>query len=538
MQKVLYYLKESSKNKYPDAQYMLGMIYYEGKYINRDINKTIYYLTPLANEGINIKSSNDDINSFVYFVKYSRGCYVNAKLILAKIYYEGKYIARDINIAIHYLTPLANLNCAEAQYTLAMIYYEGKYVYRDMTKVINYLNLSSNQNYVLAQYTLGEIYNEGRYYAHDLDKAIHYWTLAAKKNFIPAQRSLGVLFYDNRERKKEYIKKSIEYLKLAADNGKDSYSEFMLGYVLILHFNNQKEGLPYIKKAADKGNKEAQYMFGLLINDKQIAENFITLAAKKNQADAQFCLSLLYFERSSDKNNLQKGLFWLNKASENDNRKANRLLGYFYHEGKYIARDYVKAIELYKKANIINIPYAPNNLGVIYRYDSKAGKKNINEAIHYFKIAVKNHDIVSEYNLANIYIFEKNNINEAFPLLINSFLHGFYPSLYLLIIALFIKNNFDSLKVNEEIKKDEKLKSISNLIINLFNYEQMYIPMKFNLIYIFLKNNVYVHNCVDEYEVIASTSFDQIHQQIPIEPNKVADINEIFYQGLGNDIIT
>lgn len=56
------------------------MIYYFGKYIEQDINKSIYYLTLAANQN-----------------------FFDAQLKLGTIYYEGKYVKQDINISIQYL---------------------------------------------------------------------------------------------------------------------------------------------------------------------------------------------------------------------------------------------------------------------------------------------------------------------------------------------------------------------------------------------------------------------------------------------------
>ena len=81
---------EILKNQYifnPDAQYILGIIYYEGKYVKRDIDKSIQLLTLAADQN-----------------------YPDAQLFLGYIYFTGKFVTSDISKSIYYFTQAANHN--------------------------------------------------------------------------------------------------------------------------------------------------------------------------------------------------------------------------------------------------------------------------------------------------------------------------------------------------------------------------------------------------------------------------------------------
>ena len=100
------------------------------------------------------------------FISYSLAAnqnHLNAQKSLGGIYYEGKYIERNIDKSIQYLSLAANQNDPDAQFSLGNIYYYGQYIKRDINKSIQYFSLAANQNHPNAQFMLGHIYNEGNY---------------------------------------------------------------------------------------------------------------------------------------------------------------------------------------------------------------------------------------------------------------------------------------------------------------------------------------------------------------------------------------
>lgn len=71
------------------------------------------------------------------------------------VYIEERYYQRNINKSVHYLTLAAEQNQKNAQFILGNIYIEGKYVVRDVDKGIHYLTLAATQNQIDAQFVLG-----------------------------------------------------------------------------------------------------------------------------------------------------------------------------------------------------------------------------------------------------------------------------------------------------------------------------------------------------------------------------------------------
>lgn len=128
---------------------------------------------------------------------------------------------------------------------------------------------------------------------------------------------------------------------------------------------------------------------------------------------------------------------------------ANFILGFLYHERKYVKRDMKLAIQNYKESSSFNNEFSKNNLGIIYKHgnENEGIPKNIGLSIEYFKDAIrKKDDMVSKYNLAHLYFYEgliNENIDKVIELLQESFMQGFDPSLILLCMAFIKKYGYN-----------------------------------------------------------------------------------------------
>ena len=86
-------------------------------------------------------------------------------------------------------------------------------------------------------------------------------------------------------------------------------------------------------------------------NEKYI--EFLTKAAKNSHPNAQTNLGIAYIEGKLVTKNIQKGLYWLEKAVKAGPYagKAQYVLGILYKEGLYVKQDYTKAIKYYELAS-------------------------------------------------------------------------------------------------------------------------------------------------------------------------------------------
>ncbi|KAK8834233.1 hypothetical protein M9Y10_032344, partial [Tritrichomonas musculus] len=193
------------------AQINLGYIYYEGKIVPKDINKSLYYLSLAAGQ--------------------KDAC---AQYDLASIYFKGKDVQRDINKSIYYFTLAANQNDRSAQLVLGKFYLDGKYVTKNIKKGIYHITLAANNGQNNAQFIIGFLYHQGKYVKQNIEKAIHYYKEASSFNNHYAKNNLGVLYKNGFN--DEVLKKTglaIEYFKESIRQKNDKIAMFNLSHIYL-----------------------------------------------------------------------------------------------------------------------------------------------------------------------------------------------------------------------------------------------------------------------------------------------------------------
>ncbi|KAK8836936.1 hypothetical protein M9Y10_036967 [Tritrichomonas musculus] len=202
---------------------MLGLIFFEGDYVQQDIEKAIYYFQ-LASEKNN----------------------KNALFSLGIILYEGVFVPKNIDKSIRYLRFAANQDLNIAQFYLGRIYYEGEYVSQDIDIAIRYLTLSAANKYYDAQFYLGSIYYEGLYVDYDIEKSIHYFKEASCFNNQYAKNNLGII-YKKGQGVEPRIANTIEYFNEAIQQKNDAVAMFNLAHIYFYEEGVQSD----LKKAME-----------------------------------------------------------------------------------------------------------------------------------------------------------------------------------------------------------------------------------------------------------------------------------------------
>ena len=563
--KGLHYLSLAANGNFSLAQYNLGYIYHKGEHVRTDINKAIFYYKLAANQnhanaqnelGLIYLNIQFDINKAIHYLSLAANRNISsAQYDLGLIYYKDKYVSRDINKAIHYFTLAAKQNDISSQFCLGTIYYENKYVSRDINKAIHYFTLTAYQNEINSQYILGKIYYNGTYIARDVNKAIYFLTLAANQNDSESLNMLGNIYYGG-EYIPQDINKAIHYYTLAA-NQNNSNALNMLGNI----YSEGKyipqdinKAIHYLTLAANLNNYHAQLLLGTLYYngdhvpcDKNKGIHYITLAANQNKSYPNCFLGIAYlFDESVQ--DINKGIKYIQYSAYLNCREAQKYLGDFYFEGKYMKRDIRESIRLYKEASCFNDKYAKNNLGVIYSSGIDGIPKNTCLAKEYFNEAIRQSgDIISMFNLSNILLDEEENeINERkipknkeyFKLLIESSIKDFNPSMTLLCFLLIQKyapismeNVFNELKHHYNVSLEfvtDIYQYCERLLLRYDENEEEFLEDFYNVRNTYL---LYILNDIKSLQTI-----DENLQQMAKEESKLANINDFFYEGFGYDL--
>jgi uncharacterized protein len=114
------------------------------------------------------------------------------------------------------------------------------------------------------------------------------------------------------------------------------------------------EALKWVRKAAEQGDKNAQYFLGVMYHkgegvplDYAEAAKWYRKAAEQGDTIAQLNLGWAYHNGEGITRDYAEAVNWYSKAAEQGNAVAQNNLGWMYEEGKGVSRDYVAAYMWY-----------------------------------------------------------------------------------------------------------------------------------------------------------------------------------------------
>ena len=264
-----------AKKGNPNAQYNLGMMYYNGTGVTQNKIMAFVWLELASNNGNKVaqnklgsmyekgevKGTKDQLKAVNEYLKASLQNYNVAQLNLAmkyndslkeenqkiaffwyqksanngntaamnnlaNMYYHGQATKRDYKKAYDLYFKAASLGDHIAQFNLAMMYYNGEYVKQSYKEAITWLSFSAQYGYPLAQVRLGNFYKEGAIVEKDYKKALYWYYEAAKQNDGSGQYSMGICYFYGYGVEKN-IQKAKLWMELALENGYDGATSFL-----------------------------------------------------------------------------------------------------------------------------------------------------------------------------------------------------------------------------------------------------------------------------------------------------------------------
>ena len=169
-----------------------------------------------------------------------------------------------------------------------------------------------------AQYLLAALYINGNGVPKDIDAATTWLERSAAQGYARAQADLGASYLEGRYQARDTTR--------ARD---------------------------LLEKAAQQGEPGGLYNLGVMYRDGLgtspdlgKAERYFLAAAEKGHALAQYGVARLAYDR----NDFATAARWYQKAADQGDQEAAYNLGYLYHEGLGVPRDYAKANALFLRA--------------------------------------------------------------------------------------------------------------------------------------------------------------------------------------------
>jgi len=169
------------------------------------------------------------------------------------------YADEDFPLARNLLEPLIEKNDPEAQYLLGSMLEQGQGVPVNMQKANDLFDLAEAQGNVEALTRKGGIYERGEGVEQDFSKAFMAYEKAANRGGAFAQGKAAAMLADGRGVDRN-TKLAIYWYEKASVNPIDYWQLGAFKGLAKIFLNERKfpEATPYLKKAAAKGDKEAQ----------------------------------------------------------------------------------------------------------------------------------------------------------------------------------------------------------------------------------------------------------------------------------------
>ena len=275
-----------------------------------------------------------------------------AEYSLAKLYLSEKiYVSENLDlsenqqVAYKLLIDAASQTKANpfAAYELGMMYQNGNYVginekeaYEWYEKALNgFLNMSDNSTDDSLFYRLGDMYLTGKGTEIDAEKGKKYLEIAAKLENDNAKMRLAEIYLDKED---EILRQTAVKLLAEVSEKGNSLVQYKLGCIYADpqddNIYNMDKAIEYLEMSAQQENPYAQYRLGVIYSDPELqgrydinkAIKYFKAVADQGNQFAQCRLGCIYYFGKGVGRNREQGVYWLNRAADQGNEYAKKIL--------------------------------------------------------------------------------------------------------------------------------------------------------------------------------------------------------------------
>jgi TPR repeat protein len=402
----------------PEAQYVLGMMYYSGQKIPQDKALALKWFT---------KAAQQDFSAAQYF--------------LSLMYGLGDGVAQDDSTAVWWCRKAALQGHVDAQYSLGRMYSTGQGVKKDDVRAVDWFSKAAEQGHADAQCDLGLMYNAGRGVSQDLNRATQWWVKASQQGHAWS----GLLLQEamqsaskpqtsnsagNAIAKEKQLISSIEedlVLEELADQKLIGPSAAAVAP------ERSQDNEPSIAQQTHKGVPEAGDLMvvesikpGTAEDDsvdrvsdltvvlpqgldreseklKESSSDRLDQPAEEMDVSDQYDLAIMYYEgKEGLAQDYVKAAENFTAAAEQGHRQAQYKLGVMYSFGQGIPQDPAKAVQWFHEAAQQNLPAAQYSLGVMYA-TGQGVQSDPATAVHWYTKAAEQGSVAAQFMLGMAY---------------------------------------------------------------------------------------------------------------------------------------
>ena len=422
------------------AQFRLSQMYQTGEGTDKDETAATRWLFKAASQGLaqaeyeyaialefgrGIKRAQMK-QVAVWYKKAAQGAHPEAMLKVAKLYFSGSGIDKDINQALTWALKAKNKHVTDsdtfvkkivrevrelarqgdhsAQHMLALMYQRGLAVEKDTKLALTWLRKAATKGHADAQYDLG------RTLAQTGSQEALYWLKKVAKN---GHTKAGYMAAALMAQQNSVNQKSQSDAWRWLYHGKQmAQPKVVYNLAIVLH--QGQLGLPktkfkyqtWLEQAARGGITASQndYAVDLILHHKNAKKAILWLRkAAQTDVKSQFNLGLIYARGDGITPDDDAAVRWWKQAAKLDSPKAKMMLGLFYNLGRGVGRSEKEAVHWYEQAAKLGDNNASYNLGVLY-YNGRGIDRDYKKAADYFHQLAKNGDTKAQNMYASLFL--------------------------------------------------------------------------------------------------------------------------------------
>jgi TPR repeat protein len=225
---------------------------------------------------------------------------------------------------------------AVAQFELARVYLKGSDgVKKDSVRALQLMTSAANHGHAEAMGGVGYFYASGTAVPKDEAKAAEWFRKGAEAGGAKAQLNLGKMLAEGKGIAMNEVE-GLKWIQAAADQGQPDAASAMGAIYYFGDYGqvvDYKAAYPYLLRAAEAGNPEAQNTVGFMLEnaqgvdlDEAKAEEWYRKAAKQGHAKAQSSLGRLLGPEVEDRERRLESLTWLLVAAKKGEITAQKML--------------------------------------------------------------------------------------------------------------------------------------------------------------------------------------------------------------------
>lgn len=374
-----------------------------------------------------------------YIRKAAKNGFPEAEYLLGRIYCEGRGLPHNWNDAFRWLSQAAEHGNAKAMFFLGRFYHYGINIERNTMRALELYTKSADLGYGGALKELGRVFHTGELGPQDEKRSVAYYEKAFDilyenamgANDADCQEILGSSFLDGNGVTKSYQLAIKLYQKAAGNYNADGYNSLGYCYGSGLGVKeSQEKSHEYTMEAAKLGlplamsNIAKDYLNGRGV-EKNLDEyhKWVYQAAECGSHTALYEIGIDFIIGEICEKNITKASKWLKEAMNSGSLQAMTMLGLLYeNEDIEVDEGKQKAFNLYKQAAISGHFSAYIYLGNCYfngvgteENDIEAERWYLKIAEEYEKMAEAEEYFITEYTGAgNCHLIMLDNYKEQF----------------------------------------------------------------------------------------------------------------------------